>query len=342
MLVRMGALLSLVVLVTAISSGARAQSSVTIENQAPPAGATLPIPVTPLNVDDGDYPIRSLLANTAGIAALNLLIDDQGHVVYAQTIKSSGDPNLDQGAAQLAKDKWLFRPAIKDGNPTSGSLKVDVNWQPPLQLADEYRRDVPDLAKLAPTAQIDFKPAEAISQAVNEGDYPPPSQQRGEQGVVYLKYLVLEDGSVGDTQIEQASRSTRLDSAASSVVKRQWKFRPANLNGKPVRMWMHLQMSFCIGRCVDVSRTCRLSPSLGNGMVLIAGGSGASTSVNHWIHINAKGTIDSLIVQTDDGWMRASDGVVQALSRAAHYPPADAGKRPDSCWLQDPINTKTP
>jgi hypothetical protein len=132
-----------------------------------------------------------------------------------------------------------------------------------------------------------------------------------------------------------------LDSAASAIVKRQWKFQPATLNGKPVSQWIHTQMSFCITRCVDVSKTCRLSPTLGDGMVLIAGGTGAATSVNHWIHINAKGTIDSLIVQTDDGWMRASDGVVQALSRAAHYPPAEAGKRTDSCWLQDPINTKT-
>jgi hypothetical protein len=77
-------------------------------------------------------------------------------------------------------------------------------------------------------------------------------------------------------------------------------------------------------------------------MMLISGGSGAVTSVNHWIHINAKGAIDSLLVQTDDGWMRASDAAVQALSKAAHYPPAAPGKRADSCWLQDPINTKTP
>jgi TonB family protein len=342
MLVRMGALLLLVVLVTAISSGARAQSSVIIEAQAPPPGTTLPIPVTPLGVDDGDYPIRALLANDSGTVALNLLIDNQGRVVYAQTIKSSGEPNLDQGAVQLAKDKWLFRPAIKDGNPTSGSLKVDVTWRPSFQLADEYRRDIPGLASLAPTAQIDFKPAMPISQAVSEGDYPLFSQQKGEQGVVYLKYLVLEDGSVGDAQIAQTSRFPRLDSAATAVVKRQWKFRPAVLNGKPVRMWMQLQMSFCIGRCVEVSRTCRAFPTLGDSIVLIAGGTGANTNVNHWIHINTSGTIDALIVQTDVGWMRASDGVVQALSRAAHYPPADTSKRPDSCWLQDPVNIKGP
>jgi TonB family protein len=341
MLVRMGAFLFLAVLVAAIPSVARAQSSVTIQAQQPLAGTTLPIPETPLSVSDGDYPIRALLADSSGSVALNLLIDEQGHVVYAQTLKSSTDANLDLGAAQLAKDKWLFRPATKNGNPVSGSLKVDVNWRTPLQLADEYRRDIPDLAKLAPTAAADFKPAVPISQQVNEGDYPPPSQQRGEQGVVFLKYLVLEDGSVGDAQIEQSSRSPRLDNAASTIVKRQWKFQPAKLNGKPVSQWIHTQMSFCITRCVDVSKTCRLTPTLGDGMVLIAGGTGAATSVNHWIHINAKGTIDSLIVQTDDGWMRASDGVVQALSRAAHYPPAEAGKRIDSCWLQDPINTKT-
>jgi TonB family protein len=343
MLVRMGVLLLLVVLSAANSPAARAQSTVTIETQAPPAGATLPIPVTPLTVDEGDYPIRSLLMNSQGVVALNLLVDPQGRVSYAQTLKSSGDPNLDQGSALLAKDKWLFRPALKDGNPTSGSLKVDVTWRPAFTLADEYKRDIPDLAKLAPGAPVDFKPAVAVTQTVNEGDYPSVSQQRGEQGVVYVKFLVLEDGNVGDTQIEQSSRSTRLDSAASGVVKRLWKYKPATLNGKPVRMWEHLQMSFCIGRCgVDISKTCRMSPTLGDGMVLIAGGTGAGTAINHWIHINAKGAIDSLLVQTDDGWMRASDGVTQALSRAAHYPTADAGKRPDSCWLQDPVNIKGP
>ena len=343
MLVRMGVLLLLVVLGTAISPAARAQSSVTIETQAPPPGTSLPIPVTPLGVDEGDYPIRSLLMNSGGVVALNLLVDPQGHVSYAQTIKSSGDANLDTGSAQLAKDKWLFRPALKDGNPTSGSLKVDVTWRPPFQLADEYKRDIPDLAKLAPDAPVDFKPAVPETQTVNEGDYPSVSQQRGEQGVVYLRFVVLEDGSIGDTQIEQSSRSTRLDSAASGVVKRLWKYKPATLNGKPVRMWEHLQMSFCIGRCVqDLSKSCRLQPTLGDGVVFIAGGTGVTTPSNHWIHIDAKGTIDSLIVQTDDGWMRAGDGVTQALSRAAHYPTADAGKRPASCWLQDPVNLKGP
>src|SRR3954468_11704842 len=104
MLVRTGAFLIFAVLVAVISSGARAQSSVTIEAQAPPAGTTLPIPATPLTVDEGDYPIRALLADSSGTVALNLLVDAQGKVVYAQTIKSSEDANLDLGAAQLAKD----------------------------------------------------------------------------------------------------------------------------------------------------------------------------------------------------------------------------------------------
>jgi TonB family protein len=68
-------------------------------------------------------------------------------------------------------------------------------------------------------------------------DYPPVSIREGEQGDVGVRYLVKEDGTVGDVTIVTSSGSPRLDEAAISLVKR-WRFHPALKDGQPVPAWL--------------------------------------------------------------------------------------------------------
>jgi len=55
----------------------------------------------------------------------------------------------------------------------------------------------------------------------------------GEEGIVGLRVLVRQDGSVGDARVVAPSGSMRLDQAAQEVVK-DWRYEPATMNGAPV------------------------------------------------------------------------------------------------------------
>ena len=73
--------------------------------------------------------------------------------------------------------------------------------------------------------------------------YPPASQNNGNEGTVTLRFLVQPDGSVSDIQIARSSRYRRLDAAAQRNL-RQAKFQPATCHGKPIAMRVHYSFKF--------------------------------------------------------------------------------------------------
>jgi TonB family protein len=84
------------------------------------------------------YPLASLIETEAGRVALNLIVDTEGHIIFAQRLASSGSDRLDQIAADVAKTRWQFQPATKAGQPVVGSVGVELTWKLPLRPADDY------------------------------------------------------------------------------------------------------------------------------------------------------------------------------------------------------------
>lgn len=73
----------------------------------------------------------------------------------------------------------------------------------------------------------DFKPAEIVSAA--DAAYPPSSIA---SGTVVLKLIIGPSGQVEDTRVIRDIPSLTQEAKRSA---KQWKFRPATLNGKPIR-----------------------------------------------------------------------------------------------------------
>ena len=65
--------------------------------------------------------------------------------------------------------------------------------------------------------------------------YPPASQDNGDEGTVTLLLAVQTDGSISDIRIARSSGYQRLDAAAVRSL-RQAKFQPATCHGKPIAM----------------------------------------------------------------------------------------------------------
>lgn len=73
------------------------------------------------------YPAFAKSAHVAGVVRVDLVIDEKGSVVTAQS--SVGPAVLRQAAIDAAK-RWKFRPTIRDGQPVSATGFLNFNFTP--------------------------------------------------------------------------------------------------------------------------------------------------------------------------------------------------------------------
>ena len=73
------------------------------------------------------YPVFAKTAHVTGIVRVDLVIDEKGSVVSAQ---SSTGPSMLRQAAIDASKRWKFRPTIRDGKPVSVSGFLNFNFTP--------------------------------------------------------------------------------------------------------------------------------------------------------------------------------------------------------------------
>jgi protein TonB len=75
--------------------------------------------------------------------------------------------------------------------------------------------------------------------------YPSTARRLGVQGTTLLRVHVLEDGRVGEVDVEQSAGHPDLDQAATNAVRR-WRFEPARRGEQAVAMWVRLPVEFRI------------------------------------------------------------------------------------------------
>lgn len=75
--------------------------------------------------------------------------------------------------------------------------------------------------------------------------YPSISKRMGEQGKVFLRVYINEQGQPEKIEIKQSSGYDRLDEAALNTV-RNWKFVPGKRNGVPEAMWHIVPINFVL------------------------------------------------------------------------------------------------
>jgi TonB family protein len=74
--------------------------------------------------------------------------------------------------------------------------------------------------------------------------YTPEAMRARIEGTVVMEALVLEDGAVGEVRLLKSLDAVHgLDEQALAAA-RKWLFSPARKDGKPVRVWVTLEMAF--------------------------------------------------------------------------------------------------
>lgn len=75
--------------------------------------------------------------------------------------------------------------------------------------------------------------------------YTDSARQKRISGDVILDVIVLPDGTAGDISVA-TSLEPSLDTSAVETVRKQWRFEPAQKDGKPVKVHVKISVSFHI------------------------------------------------------------------------------------------------
>ncbi|MGN6237698.1 energy transducer TonB [Dyella sp.] len=96
-----------------------------------------------------------------------------------------------------------------------------------------------------PSSAVAAEPVEA-SLAYRQAPlaYPTIAMRQRMQGTVLLRVLVDESGRPVDVQVEQSSGHPLLDRSARSQVLSGWSFQPAVVDGRAVRAWARVPVTF--------------------------------------------------------------------------------------------------
>ena len=124
-------------------------------------------------------------------------------------------------------------PAIQEKRAGDASHESLANGQP----------DAPQKSASDSSQPAAADPVPLSSLANPKPVYPELARQRGQEGLVYLRASVDENGVLTRLAIEQSSGYSMLDEAALDAVKK-WRFRPGNLEGRPVRGTVRIPVEF--------------------------------------------------------------------------------------------------
>jgi TonB family protein len=189
------------------------------------------------------YPAAASKDSIEGTVWLKVWIDETGTVAQVNVVKSNAE-RFDEPAITAAK-QWTFKPAMKDGKPVA--LWVTIPFRFKLQ-----ERENDKLVPLPGTIEVKQKPPaedlkvdkdpEAIKQ-VNP-KYPEQAFQDGIEGTVWMKMWIDATGNVVEAKVSKTDNDVLNEAAI--VAGKQWKFRPALLNGNPVAVWITVPFRFAI------------------------------------------------------------------------------------------------
>jgi TonB family protein len=175
------------------------------------------------------YPPALAAAGTEGKVTLNLTICDDGvpRIVEVLAEKPAGF----RDAATQAVRQWKYEPATLRGEPVAVQMVVMVHFrmpQPPPILDEIYGADDPGIV----LPEIEQKVAP---------DWP-EGAERVSRASVDLEIRIAADGRVVATRLLESS-DPRFAEAAVRAVK-QWRYRPATKDGRPVDVRFKVVVNF--------------------------------------------------------------------------------------------------
>lgn len=189
------------------------------------------------------YTFDALRAGISGDVFVEGVVEADGTVGAVRVTKSL-DPGLDRQAEYAAK-QWLFEPAMRNGQPVAVVITFVLSFRPgdPTQAPDaplsvRGGANGPYLTEGVTTPGL----VNPVLVRQLEPKYTADAMRAKIAGDVKVRAVVESDGTVGRAWVVQ-SLDDQLDAQAVAAAK-QWRFKPATLDGRPVASVVNLVLMF--------------------------------------------------------------------------------------------------
>lgn len=155
---------------------------------------------------------------------VEFIVDEKGTVLFPRVIAEKSN-SLALSCAEALK-QWTFTAPSRAGMPVTTRVRMPIKF--PGELDDLYENNEADI------------PIEVISRV--QPVFPYSMKAKGEMGSVTLEFIVGTDGKPSRIRPVELTNPLLADAAADAI--REWKFKPAILNGKPVRTMVKQTLVF--------------------------------------------------------------------------------------------------
>ncbi len=146
-----------------------------------------------------------------------------------EEVKEAEPPPQVQEKPDFAPD--LVQPSIMAGGMGDFAVSVDIDGIGERQSAESFIFDSVDLDQ-APQAVVRVPPP-----------YPYKAREQGIEGYVAVKFLVREDGTVGNVNILKAKPKGHFEEEVRRTLPK-WKFQPGRIGNDPVASWVVTTLRF--------------------------------------------------------------------------------------------------
>jgi len=205
-----------------------------------------------------DYSEEARKAKFMGVVLVNMIVDQYGRPQNVHVLRGVG-MGLDEKAVEAVK-QYRFNPAMEDGEPVPVSLNVEVNFQ----IFDKPEPKVAGATPNPPTTVNASSPVQVASFdyggvpvrkvgggvsspvpiQVSQPDYTKEARKAKLKGIVLVGLIVDSQGLPQNVQVIRGI-GLGLDEKAVEAVK-EYKFRPAMLDGSPVPVELNVEVNFQI------------------------------------------------------------------------------------------------
>lgn len=125
----------------------------------------------------------------------------------------------------------LVQPSVLGAGAVDFQIKIDLDGVDTQRADDSFIFDSGDLDQ-APQQVARVAP-----------EYPYAARERGIEGYVAVKFLVREDGSVGNVNVLKSKPQGQFEESVRSVLPK-WRFQPGQIGGEAVASWVITTIRF--------------------------------------------------------------------------------------------------
>lgn len=212
-----------------------------------------------------NYPLEAARDSVEGRVVVQFIVDKEGNVGRVKVARPVNE-YLDQEAVRVCQLLPKFTPGYQNGEPVNVFYSLPVKFklfedekQPVQKQQDEKqpaqkqwsgfqnKRTIFEQS-LMPEDKVEFPEFPGGENNLmkflrDHLKYPAAAKRRGSQGRVVVKFVVDEKGNISEVSILE-SMDIDLDLEAIRVCRSLPRFRPAKVNGKPVKVWYILPVTF--------------------------------------------------------------------------------------------------